>query len=396
MSAHAAIGWSASSNAFAAGQAAARAVSKRLGRRRARFALVFGSSWFDQPPLLDGIRSVLGRTPLAGGSTAGEITPEGPESHSCVVLAIAEDAGLTVGLGMGTNLRNDPRLAGHQVAQQAMRQLNSPHRQAFLFFGDGLYARYTPVLQGIQEVLGTQFLITGGLTADDLRFSRTFQYGEQVQHGGIAGLLLGGGCRVGVGLEHGFRPISKPRKITRAEANVLYELDGRPASSVYEEYLGPRGMELIRHAELTRLTVAYPLGVQTDADGQFLLRNVLSFGGNGSLICTGEMLEGAWLRLMIGSKELALEAATSAARTAMSQVRVADFALVFSSAVRRRLLGRDARLELARIRQVLGSTVPIAGCYTYGEQAPPTTETPYGQPSTQTSSCLVIAVECHR
>jgi hypothetical protein len=108
------------------------------------------------------------------------------------------------------------------------------------------------------------------------------------------------------------------------------------------------------------------------------------------------MLEGAWLRLMIGSKELALEAAASAARTAMNQVRTTDFALVFSSAVRRRLLGRDARLEFNRIRQVLGSAVPIAGCYTYGEQAPPSAETPYGQPSTQTGACLVITVECRR
>jgi len=391
MTSHAAIGWSTGSNGFSAGQAAARATAKRLAGRRPRIALVFGSSWFDQPQLLEGIRSILGPALIVGGSTAGEITPEGPQSHSCVILALAEDTPITVGVSMGTDLARDPRSAGYQAAQQAVRQLGSPQRQAFLFFGDGLFFRYTRVMQGIQEVLGTHFMVVGALAGDDLRLVRTFQYADQARHDAIAGLLLGG-CQVGVGLEHGFRPISKPRKITRAEANVIYELDGRPASSVYEEYLGPSGVELIRGAGLARLTVAYPLGVQADGADQFLLRNVLSFGANGSLVCTGEMLKGSWVRLMMGSKELALDAAEAAAQTAMRQLSAVEFVLLFSSAVRRRLLGRDARLELARVRQVVGSAVPIAGCYTYGEQAPPAADVPYGHPLMQTSSCLVLAV----
>ncbi|MBI4323301.1 MAG: FIST C-terminal domain-containing protein [Candidatus Omnitrophica bacterium] len=385
-----AVGWSATPDAFAAGQTAARTATQQLTTRRVRCAIVLGSSWLDQAALLRGVRSIV-QGPLIGGSTAGEITPEGPKSHSCVVLAIAEEA-FACSLGAGTELERDPRSAGYQAAQEALRQFTGARRSGFLLFGDGLSRGYAEVLRGVQEVLGTSSLVTGGLMGDDLRFAMTYQYAqERVFSRGVAGLLAGG-CSIGVGLEHGFAPISKPRRVTRARANILHELDGKPASLVYEEYFGDSLMKSVRQGGLTRQLIAYPLGVQLDSTGQFLLRTIMAFGADGSLVCTGEVSEGTWVQLMIGSKESALEAATAAARKAVQSLRSVWFALVFNSVVRKRLLGQEAAREVGNIRQVLGAAVPVAGCYTYGEQAPLGTPHTYGRSSVQTGACLVIAV----
>jgi hypothetical protein len=274
-----------------------------------------------------------------------------------------------------------------------MRQFNGQKRSGFLFFGDGLLTGYAEALRGIQEVLGTSSLVTGGLMGDDQRFVRTYQYAQdQVLSGGIVGLLLGGSCSIGVGVEHGFAPISKPRRATRASANILYELDGRPASSVYEDYFGSSVRERVRLRGFTRQWIAYPLGIQLDSTGQFLLRNVMTFGEDGSLVCTGEVTEGSWVQMMLGSKELVLEAATRASQEATRHLRSVRFALVFDSVARKRLLGHDALLEIARIRQVIGPSVPLIGCYTYGEQAPLGNPYPYGQSSVQNGAVLVIAV----
>lgn len=386
------IGWSAAANAFAAGQAAARIALQGLGVRRARCAIVFGSSWFDQAKLLEGVRSVLEAIPIVGGSTAGEIIPEGPQSHSCVVFAVAYED-LFVSVGMGVDLERNPRLAGYQAAQQAIRQLDGHTRSAFLIFGDGLLTGYTEALRGIQEVLGTSSLVTGGLMGDDMRFTQTHQYTQdRVLSGALVGLLLGGSCTTSVGIEHGFVPISKPRQITRAHANVLYQLDGQPASSVYEDYFGSSAVETVHRAALTRRLIAYPLGIRLDASGAFLLRNVMASGPDGSLVCTGEIPEGSSLQLMMGSKQFVLEAAVKAAQAAIRPLREVRFALVFDSVVRKRLLGQDAKAEIAAIRQVIGCSVPVVGCYTYGEQAPLGTPHPYGQSSVQTGSVLIIAV----
>lgn len=386
------IGWSGTANAFTAGQAAARMALQRLATHQAQCVLVFGSSWFDQAKLLEGVRTVFTTIPVAGGSTAGEIIPEGPRSHSCVVLAIAYDD-IAASVGVGTEVERNPRLAGYQAAQQALRQFPGRSRSGFLLFGDGLLTGYAEVVRGIQEVLGTSSLVTGGLMGDDLRFSQTHQYAhDRVVSGSVVGLLLGGSCTIGVGMEHGFAPISKPWHVTRAQANILYELDGRPASLVYEEYFGSAGLEAVQQAGLTRQLIAYPLGVQQDSTGQFLLRNVLRFGRDGSLVCSGEVTQDAAVHLMIGSRELVLEAAVRAARQAIGSLRFVRFVLVFDSAVRKRLLGRDAATELLRIRQTVGLTVPLAGCYTYGEQAPLGHSLPYGQSSVQTGAVLVVAV----
>jgi hypothetical protein len=392
VSSHVSVGWSGAPDAFTAGQQAARIALTRLENRRAGGAIVFGSSWFDQEQLLKGALGVLKGVPLVGGSTAGEITPEGPRSHSCVVLAFSyEDVVLSVGIGQ--ELDRDPRLAGYQAAQQAMRQFQGRPRNGLLFFGDGLSTGYGEALRGMQEVLGTSSLVVGALTGDDQRYVTTYQYGQgHLYSQSLVGLLFGGSSQLGIGMEHGFAPISKPRQITKAKMNVLSEIDGQPALSVYEEYFGEAATEAAHDGGFSRWLVAYPLGVQHDGGRQFVLRNVMSFGAQGSLICTGEVTEGSWVQLMIGSKELALEAATAAAQAAIRSLRTVHCLMVFDSVLRKRLLGQEAAGEFLRIRQAVGPTIPIVGCYSYGEHAPLSGSSMFGQSVLQTGACLVVAI----
>ncbi|MBI3331058.1 MAG: FIST C-terminal domain-containing protein [Candidatus Omnitrophica bacterium] len=393
------VGWSAHRQAAQAGADAAASAMERLSSQGPpQLAVVFGSSWFDQRALLQGVRSVLGEIPLAGESTAGEITSEGPVSHSCVVALLAID-GLACGVGMGTGADRTPREAGQRAAFTALQAFGGGRRAGLLLFGDGMVTGYAEVVRGLQEVLGTSFLLAGGMAGDDLRFAETYQYCHgEVASRSVVGMLLGGSARLGVGLEHGFAPISKPRRITRADANRLVTLDRQPAASVYEEYFGADIVRQMRDEGLNRQGIAYPLGMQGDAADQWLLRNVVSFGDDGSLACNGELREGAWVQLMIGSRELALEAARRAAQQAIRSLNRTACVLVFDSAIRRRLLGpRHAVLEIARIREVVGPSVPIAGCYTSAEQAPfdagLSADQLATQPlATQTGSVLVAAI----
>ena len=345
------IGWSTCSEAADAGREAATAALSKLSLRQPRLALVFGSSWLHQEQLLGGVRAVLGDVPVAGESTAGEIIPEGPITHSCVVLLLASHA-VSCSVGLGQDVDVDPRRAGQQAAYTAVHSFHGQERAGFLLFGDGLMTSYTKVVRGIQEVLGTSSLIVGGMAGDDLRFRQTYQYGnDRVVSRAVAGVLLSRPLQIGVGIEHGFAPISKPRRITRANANRLLELDGQPAASVYAEYLGTEALQHMQEAGLTRQGIAYPFGIQVEPHGDWLLRTVIARGEDGGLSCSGEIPEGAWLQLMIGSRELALDAAHRAAQQAIRSLRRVVCVLVFDSVVRRMLLGaQHAALEVARIR----------------------------------------------
>lgn len=387
------IGWSQKADPFRAGKEAAEHAREQGAFPGAQLAIVFGSSWFDQPSLLQGVRSVLGKTPVVGESTAGEIVPEGTKSHSCVVVLISAVSQLwSVGVGEAVDLK--PRETGQQAAYAAVQQLKVTPRNGFLLFGDGLVTSYAEVVRGIQEVLGTGSVIAGGMAGDDLRFSQTFQYAnDRVLTRAVVGVLFGGALRISAALHHGFSPISRPHRITRANANVLYELDGLSAASVYEEYVGTDVVSRMRRDGLTRQGIAYPLGIQGETQHQWLLRNIVSFGADGSLSCSGEVPQDAWLQLMIGSRDLALEAAQKAARQAIQPLNHIACVLVFDSIVRRTLLGaQHAEREIAQIRETVGASIPLAGCYTYGEQAPWGEASAINRTAVQTSSVLVVAL----
>lgn len=387
-----AIGWSANPDASRAGEAAGAMCVQRMTGRRPRCAVVFASSWFDQVKLVAGLRRALPDVPLVGGSTAGEILPEGPTSHSCAVLALGDEE-LAMSIGLGESLDRAPRFAGHEAALQALRQFEGQARSGFLWFGDGLLAGYPEVIRGIHEVLGTRSLVLGGLMADDLRFTQTYQYhNERVVSRGIAGLLLGGAAVIGVGLEHGFAPISRPLQATRAHGTVLETLDGRPAAQVYEGYFGADLMETIRREGLIRPLLAYPLGVQLAGSETLLLRSVRRCEPDGSLLCAGEIPEGSTVQLMMSNKELALDAASRAAQQALRPLSKVHFVLVFDSVIRRKLLGFDAVQDVYRIRKIIGLSTPVMGCYTYGEYGPWHGLVPSGPSAVQVGAILVLAV----
>jgi hypothetical protein len=389
----AAVGCSTHTEPAHAGKEAAEQALAQLPGPEPKFAFVFGSSWLDQQTLLRSVASTLSEIPLIGASTAGEITPTGPASHACVVLLL-QSSSLKWATGFAENLEKEPRQAGQRLAHMAAKQFQHTQRLAFFFLGDGLFNRYGETMRGIQEVLGTNSRVIGAMAGDDLRFSQTFQYHRgTLITGGIAGILLGGEGTVGIGLEHGFAPISKPRRVTRASANVLHELDRKPAAAVYEEYLGSEMVHRMRQEGLTRQNLAYPLGIQSEGADRLLLRNIVSFHNDGSLWCTGEILEGSWMQLMISSRSLAIEASRRAAQQALQGVNKPACALVFSSFARPKLQGQGTSAEeLMAIRNVIGESIPMAGFYSYGEQGPLQVDALHNHVSMQTGSVMVTVI----
>ncbi len=365
------VGYSRQPDSFRAGQEAAGKALEQTGQQPPDLILVFASTRFDQEALLRGITSVTRDAPLVGCSTAGEILSLGPARRSVVVMAIRSNT-LQIAPGLGTHLSANPRQAGQTAASGATQaRRTSPH--AFLMFPDGLTGNIAEVIRGVQDVLGLSFPIAGGSAADDFGFTRTFQYFQgKVCTDAVAGVLLAGPIAVGIGARHGWQPLGKPRRVTRALANIVQELDGHSAANLYETYFGKAAQTLQRES-FADMSIVYPLGMPIPGEEEYLLRNVLRVDpSTGSLVYAGEISEGSEVRLMMGSKEKALQAARKAAEQAILAVapRAPSFVLVFSSCSRARLFGRRAAEEVEAIRRVVGRSVPIVGFYDYGEQAP--------------------------
>lgn len=128
--------------------------------------------------------------------------------------------------------------------------------------------------------------------------------------------LCGDRIQVGLGSEGGWADFGPERRITRAQGQVLYELDGRPALDLYKDYLGDLA------ASLPAAALRFPLSVRRDAaDGEAVVRTILGVDEvSRALIFAGDIPQGGTARLMrvnhlnlIESGGLALAAAAQAA-----------------------------------------------------------------------------------
>ena len=156
------IGKSKEIDSFGAGALAARAALDKMGQSDPDIIFCFASSRFDHHELLRGIKSISPQAPFLGCSTAGEITSEGPDSKSVVILALKSDR-IHVALGIGKKISGNSRSAGQEIARDTIvKTRQGATRHAFMMFPDGLKGNSDDIIRGIQEVLGTSFPIVGG------------------------------------------------------------------------------------------------------------------------------------------------------------------------------------------------------------------------------------------
>ena len=105
-----------------------------------------------------------------------------------------------------------------------------------------------------------------------------------------------------------------------------------------------------------------------------MIRDPITVDEKGAITCAAEIPEGSEIRLMIGSKENAVEAAEDAARKLMKEFErdktTPKFLLMFNCIAREKLFAQKAKDEITAVMNIIGNDVPLLGFYTYGEVAP--------------------------
>ena len=307
-------------------------------------------------------------------------------------MLIASDE-LTFAQSAATNINaKGARLAGEEFARRALKNLKGNKRELALFFADGLVENGSDLLRGIKDVFGSSFPIFGGASADNLCYKQTYQFINKERHpNAIVGCVFGKGSLFGIGLRHGWKPLGRPRRITKATGNIIQSIEEKPAISIYEDYFNQSSSELAKN--IVQTSIYYPLGLYVPGEKEYLLRNTIRVDKNGGLVCQGDSPAGSDIRLMMGTKEWALEAATKAAQEAKDAIkgRTIKGAIIFESISRSKLLGRLTEQELSRIKEVLGD-IPIIGMCTYGEQAPLESLEHYGESYFHNETLAILAI----
>jgi hypothetical protein len=297
--------------------------------------------------------------PIIGCSTGGQVLGDAVLDHTMVVTVV-QFASTEVRCAHADLARSgSARRAGRELAEA----LAEPGLAAIFVLVDGLSVNGTALTEGICDVL-PEVPVSGGLAADGDRFAHTWTVvdGELVEGHVSAVGFVGDEIEIGFGSIGGWEPFGPDRLVTRSFGNVVYELDGRPASDLYLDYLGDRSAGLPASGWLL------PLAVR-DLDGRTVVRSVRDMHlSEGSITFVGDIAQGATVQLMRGSVDGLVHGAHLAAKRATTGRECV--AIAVSSLGRRALLGERCEEELDAVLAALPDDVVLVGFHGYGELAP--------------------------
>lgn len=106
--------------------------------------------------------------------------------------------------------------------------------------GEGKMYDGTALVQTLQDALGKDAEIFGGMAGDDATLTATYIFtAEQSTDEGFAMLVLDNNKIAVYGMAiSGWKPLGKVRTVTKSEDGWIYTLDGQPALDMYLRYLG--------------------------------------------------------------------------------------------------------------------------------------------------------------
>ncbi len=394
MTTHIGIGFSQNADAEKAAQEATLQAIDQVGRSTTDFTLILSTTHYSPQKTLPVIKEHLTSSKTIGCSTSGIILSSSVETRGLAVLTIKSDV-IKFGIGSATNITlENSHQSGTNMAQNSLADFGQHRRQAFLFFMDGQLSDSSLLLKGLQDIMGNVFPIVGAGCSDDFHFSNTFQiFQNNVLTQSATGLIVGGQIGIGVAGRHGWRPLGKPRLITKVDKNIIRTIDNKKAALLYKEYFGEEAKNL-QSSQLGQMAILYPLGIFVEGSNEYLLRNAIDILPDGSIVCQGNVPENTEVHIMIGNKDSCKQAALQAAKEAKQNLlgKETKFIIILESMARLKLLGRKAFQEIQYIKGIFGQSVPLIGMYSHGEICPFQTTGKIKKPLLQNESIVILAI----
>lgn len=298
-------------------------------------------------------------------STSGEIYNRHVYDKSLTATAIHfEKTELKFATANSANFNNS-----HSLGQNVAGQLPAEGLKYVLVISNGGKVNGSELVAAINETVGSNVIVTGGLAGDGARFEKTLVGLNEDINDGMVVLVgfYGDNLKVGYGLNGGWEVFGPERVITKSDQNVLYEIDHQNALQLYKKYLGKYASELPGSALL------FPLAIKAGKDGTTIVRTILTIDEEKqTMTFAGNVPEGAAVRLMKANFDELIYSAAEAATLANNLMDAISpqLVLLISCVGRKLVLDKRISEEVEAAADIFPSAPAVTGFYSYGEISP--------------------------
>ena len=296
-------------------------------------------------------------------STAGEIC--GIQVLDGLVVATAIYFSETTITATSTNIKQHSD--SESLGSYLLEKFQHPDYKAVMILSDGTFINGSDLVAGCNRANSLNIPIMGGLAGDGIDFNFTLTGLNQVpEQGNVLAIgFRGKNLQINQFTFGGWDEFGPERLVTKADKNILYELDNKNALELYKDYLGKYSNELPASALL------FPLSVKTNTDQPAVVRTILTIDNiSGTMTFAGNIPVGSTVRLMKAN----FDALTFGAGK-LDEVEIPvslrqnspQFCFIVSCIGRKIILKQRIEEEVEAVRELIGNEACLTGFYSYGE-----------------------------
>ncbi len=319
---------------------------------------------------LAGLGRLTGTANVVGCSGMGILTENGEtEGESgMAVMALASDT-VRARPFVRDSLKGNDLAAGQDIANAV-----GPDQPSLtVLLADGYRSRPDALLEGMAQA-GHAGPLVGAAASENGSHGRTYQfYGDRVTSNSVVGFALSGGFESAIDFTQGCQPVGDPMIITKAQENLIFEIDGRPAFEVFVELVGKPFQQDLRRALAFVFAGLPPDPRQGEIEpGQYLVRNIIGLDAQRGIVAVAQPVEaGQPLIFTLRDGQRAREdlGQMLERQAARLEGRKPRLGLYFNCCARGSGLYGVPGIDTAYIKQALGD-VPVIGFFGNYELGP--------------------------
>jgi hypothetical protein len=368
------VGYSSHRHFKAAAAQAVKQAFSEAGADKADLVMAFGAIAYPQEQLVAAIRELTGDATLVGCSANGVIagTKAVEETFYLGVMVIQSDE-LRFEAAASSGLSTDPENVGREIGA-ALSGAVATDTRCLITLVDCVTLNFDRYERGMRTGLGTDRPIPlfGGAAGDDWKMQKTYQYfNGQVLSDSAVAFTLSGDAALAFAVNHGCVVIGEKRVVTKAEGNVIKEIDGQPAYDVLRQYLNEDEQK-----DWGKTSVNITLGFKPDGDDSELFIRFMPMKDDetGAITISSEVKDGASVWMTRRDQDMICKGVDSIADQVSAQLggKQPKFVLHFDCGGRGRVIFRDQEKQdlLHGLQEKVSTSAPWMGFYTYGEIGP--------------------------